>query len=65
MDSEVNVASKTFKLKTWYRVNVHYNFKNVKLTIQDNEIREHKVFMNVKKVIGLHRGTIGFATKGK
>jgi len=49
---------------TNYRFTVDYNFEKVKITVQTNHIREHKVLID-QKVKGLHRGTIGFATKGK
>jgi len=42
---------------------IDYNFENVKIMVQSHTIREHKVLIK-KKVTGLHRGTIGFATKG-
>lgn len=47
----------------WYRIQVEYNFEIVKVFIQTEQIREHKVLFN-RKLKGLHRGTIGFATNG-
>jgi len=51
-------------MNTWYRVQVDYNFQDIKMTIQSDEIREHKVIFK-RRLFGLHRGTIGFATRGK
>ncbi len=56
--------SHMFKTKTWYRFKVDYNFEKIKVSVQTSDIREHKVLFN-KKLKGLNRGTIGFASKGK
>jgi len=59
------IDSKTHPLfkDKWYRFQVDYNFEIVKVFIQTEQIREHKVLFK-RKLKGFHRGTIGFATNG-
>ena len=63
-ESLIAVQSKPFALNKWYRVTVSFNFEKVFITVQSDEIREHKVLFD-QKIQGLHRGTVAFATKGK
>ena len=59
----IDKKSKLLKKNVWYRVRVDYNFEQIKITIQSDEIREHKVLFD-RKLQGLHRGTIGWGSKG-
>ena len=54
----------TISLNTWYRVRVDYENESIKVSMQTANIIEHKqIFETTLK--NIHRGTIGFATKGK
>jgi len=54
----------TISLNTWYRVRVNYEYESIKVTMQSANIIEYKkIFKTTLK--NIHRGTIGFATKGK
>lgn len=52
------------EIKKWYRMEVEYNFNDLRVLIQTQSIREKKVLFQ-KKIKGHYRGTIGFATNGK
>ncbi len=59
----VESKSKDLDTDTWYRVEVSYNFEDIEVKIQTENIREKKVLFK-RKVEGLHRGSCGFATNG-
>ena len=62
-DKSIKSRTQRLKLNTWYRITVDCNFDDVKITMQTDNIREHKVLFE-QKLEGLHRGTIAFAAKG-
>jgi len=59
----VESTRRDFEIYKWYRVEVDYNFENIRVKIQTDQIREKKVVFETK-MYGLHRGSIGFATNG-
>ena len=50
-------------MDTWYRINIEYHYEHMNFFIQSHNIREQKRIFHID-IKGLHRGSIGFATKG-
>ncbi len=59
--SVVESVNKSLEVKIWYRVEIDYNFEKLEVRIQNNNIREKKVFCK-RNVKGLSRGTVAFST---
>ena len=59
------IDSKTIKIliDKWYRVQIVLEFDEIKVLIQNDKIREKKLIFN-KKVEGISRGSLAFATNG-